>query len=198
MNASPDRSQDNLFYLIKTVARHSAVYGLFDFIGKATQLLLAPLYTHVMTSAEYGLLETFTAASPLLITVLLMGFNSALVRYYTKAESPPEATGYFRTALTSVAVFSGLLWLILMFASPLISRLIIGDASMAGLWRLLVSAVTLDAIGAVFLALFRSQSRPYRYSWVNLARFATVLGLNVLFVGFLKQGVRGVLTGNLI
>ncbi len=198
MSSSPDRSQDSFFYLIKTTLRHSAVYGLFDFIGKATQLILVPLYTHVMTPEDYGLLEILLASTPLILTTLLLGFNSSIVRYYTTADSPRDGEAYFRTAFTTVFAFSAVVWAALFITAPALSRFTFGDTARADLWRLLVSAVALDAVGTIFLALFRSQGRPYRYSWVNLARFVSILALNVVFVGVMRLGTKGVLLGNLI
>lgn len=196
MSDGRDRSQDALFGLIKTVGSHSAVYGLFDFVGKAGSLILVPLYAHLMPAGEFGALEIFTVTQALLLILLVLGFNSALVRFYTTAGAGERET-YFRTALTAVTAVSAAAALVLLLLAPAVSRLSFGDASRAGQWRLVFAAVFFDAAGQMFLSLFRSQSKPFRYSWVNLARLLSVLVLNVILVGFLRRGVGGVLTGNL-
>ena len=66
-----------------TVARHSVVYGFFDVLGRATSLLLLPLYTNVMTPPEYGVLEIFTVTQALLqslqrFCLALFGLSRAL------------------------------------------------------------------------------------------------------------------------
>jgi O-antigen/teichoic acid export membrane protein len=204
MATSPVRNakEDKLFYLIKTVARHSAVYGVMNFLGRATSLVLVPLYVRTWPTAEYGTFELFTVSQPLLQAVLLLGFNSALVRYYTLAETAAERKAYFRTAFTTVAAFTALVLLVLFLAAGDINRLVLGRspavAGGAGLWRLLFLAVLFDTLTQMFLALFRAEARPFRYSWVNLAQFLLTLVLNVYLVGVRRMGLHGALIGILI
>lgn len=193
-----DSSQDTHFSMIKTVVRHSAIYGFFDMLGKATALVLLPLYARALTPADYGTLEIFTVTGTALLTpLLLLGFQSALVRYYATARSPEEGRDYFRTALTTVLGTSFAAWLVLFLAAPALSRLFFGQASMTWHWRTVFSAVLVDAAGYMILALFRSQERPVRYSSVTLTRFGILMGTNVILVGVLGMGVKGALIGNL-
>jgi O-antigen/teichoic acid export membrane protein len=193
-----DRTQDVLYSLVKTMARHSAVYGIFDFLGRAGAFLLVPLYARVMAPAEFGTLEIFTVSWALLLTVLVLGFNSALVRYYVPERDPAVRTAFFRTAFTTVLLTAGAAAVILFAAAPAVSRLIFHDSTRTGLWRLLFLWVLVDAAGIMLLSLFRSQGRPYRYSLVNLTKLFSVLLLNILLVGVLRKGVAGALTGNLL
>lgn len=190
--------EDRLFHFIKTVARHSLVYGFFDVLGRATSLLLLPLYTNVMSPPEYGVLEIFTVTQALLQSLLLFGFNSALVRYYSGAATPGEGTRYFHTSLATVTLFAGSALLGLFLAAGPADRLVFGGESAgSGLWRLLALAVFFDVVWLLFLSLFRAQGRPFRYSWVNLARFVVALGGNVYWVGIERRGIEGALLGNL-
>jgi len=193
-----DRSQDALYSLIKTMARHSAVYGIFDFLGRAGVFLLVPLYARVMKPDEFGVLEIFTVSWSLLLTVALLGFHSALVRFYVPEPRPEERTSYFRTAFTSVLLVAGTGTLILLAAAPLVNRMVLGGSVTSGYWRLLFLWVLTDALGTMVLALFRSQGRPLRYSLVNLGKLLSILLLNLLLVGVFHKGVGGALTGNLL
>ncbi len=193
-----DRTQDVLYSMVKTMARHSAVYGVFDFLGRAGAFLLVPLYARVMTPAEFGALEIFTVSWALLLTVLVLGFNSALVRYYVPEPDPAVRTEYFRTAFSAVLLVAGIAAAALFAAAPAVSRMMFRDSSQTGLWRLLFAWVFLDASGLMLLSLFRAQGRPVRYSLVNLSKLFSVLLLNALLVGVLHKGVAGALTGNLL
>jgi O-antigen/teichoic acid export membrane protein len=198
VNRNRDSSQDALYALIKRVASQSAVYGLFDVIGKASYFLLVPLYTRSMSRAEYGRLEILTVTSAFLLVVTVLGFNSALVRYYTPSLAPADRRSYFRTALSTVALSSLLAVLPLIALAAPISRLLSGGSDLAWAWRLVFAGVGLDSLSAIGLALFRSQERPYRYSWVSLGRLALVLVLNIILVGVMKRGLPGVVIGNFI
>jgi len=198
MNGRPDPSQDAVFYFAKTVARHSRTYGLFDFLGRASLFVLVPLYARVLAPADFGALELFAVTQTVAVVVLVMGFNSGLIRYATTLEDPRERILYFRTALTTVGLIAFTVTLLLFFAAPAASRISFGDASWTGAWRLLFAIVCLDAVTHVFLALFRAEGRPLAYSWVNLVKLLTALVANVVLVGFLRRGVPGALTGTLL
>lgn len=193
-----DRTQDTLYSLIKTMARHSAVYGVFDFLGRAGAFLLVPLYTRVMAPDEYGTLEIFTVSWALLLTVLVLGFNSALVRYYVPERDPEARREYFRTAFTTVLLVGVAATAVMLPAAPAANRLVFGREAGVGLWRLLLLWVLVDALGTMMLSLFRSQGRPLRYSLVNLGKLLSILLLNLLLVGVFRLGVTGALTGNIL
>ena len=52
---------------ITRLVRHSAVYGLGGLVSRILAVLLLPLYTHYLSKADYGAIETLialTARSP--------------------------------------------------------------------------------------------------------------------------------------
>ncbi len=174
------------------------VYGLFDFLGKAGAIILVPLYAKMLGPSEYGMLELFTVTGALLLITSVLGFNSALMRYYVTEKNVDEQGRIFQTAFLTVVIIAGIMVTILsLFASP-ISAVFFGTKSFAHFWRLLFATTFLDSITTIFLALYRSQTRPGLYSGVNFFKLVVTLLLNVLFVGFLRTGVYGVLIGNLI
>ncbi len=198
MSNQTDNSQNLLFYRIKSVMKHSLVYGLFDFLGKAGAIILVPLYAKMLGPAEYGMLELFTVTASLLLITGIMGFNSALTRYYVTEEQPDEQNRIFQTALLSVLFVAGIIALILILSAPLVSRIFFGTQSYALYWRILFITVFSDSITGILLALYRSQTRPGLYSTINFTKLILTLGLNVVFVGFLREGIYGVLIGNLL
>ena len=67
---------------IKRLARHSAIYGLGGLVSRILAVLLLPLYTSYLTTADYGKIETLVAASTVLVIVLRLGISSAFFRFY--------------------------------------------------------------------------------------------------------------------
>ena len=188
---------DPVFSRIKSVARHSAVYGLFDFVGKASALVLVPLYAKLLGPAEYGRLELFVVTHALLIIALILGFSSSLTRFYLLGDDPEAKRAYFHTSLTVVSVSAALITGALIVAATPFSRVISGSAEFANYWRLLFLTGYLDALALIFLSLFRAQEKSFRYSAINLGKLLTALVANVVLVGFLRWGIFGVLVGNL-
>ncbi len=174
------------------------VYGLFDFLGKAGAIILVPLYAKMLGPTEYGMLELFTVTGALFLITSVMGFNSALTRYYVTENNEDEKNKIFQTAFLTTLTVAGVIMVILSLTAPAISSVFFTIPVYANYWRILFITVFSDAATAILLALYRSQTKPGLYSSVNFSKLVLTLVLNVLFVGFLRQGVYGVLMGNLI
>lgn len=174
------------------------MYGLFDFLGKAGAIILVPLYAKMLGPAEYGMLELFTVTGAFLLIASVMGFNSALTRYYVTEELQSERDKFFQTAFLSVLLMAGIIALVLSLSSSFVSNIFFGTNRYAFYWRLLFVTVVFDSATTISLALYRSQTKPGLYSGINFTKLVLTLVLNVVFVGFLKQGIYGVLIGNLI
>lgn len=187
-----------LFYRIKSLLRHSMVYGAFEFLGKAGSFLLVPLYARTLPSSDYGIIELFAVTASALLIFTVMGFNSALTRYYVVEQTASGRSSFFQTSFLCVSVTGGLLTVILFVSASAFSEMLFGTTAYAPFCRVLVLTVFLDSLGTMFLALFRAQSKPLKYSWINLGKLVITVSLNVYFVGILNLGISGVLFGNLI
>lgn len=173
------------------------VYGLFDFLGKAGSIILVPLYAKMLGPADYGMLELFTVTGALLLVACVMGFNSALIRYFVTEEDKDERNKIFQTAFFSVLIASIVITLLLYIGAARISSIIFGSVTYAIYWRILFLTTLSDATSTMLLALYRSQTRPGLYSGINFFKLFLTLCLNIVFVGILHMGIYGVLIGNL-
>src|SRR6266542_3543982 len=80
------------------LARHSAIYGLGGLVSRILAVLLLPLYTAYLTGADYGRVETLTALTAILVTLLRLGISSAFFRFYFDS---PEQADRLRVVRTS-------------------------------------------------------------------------------------------------
>jgi O-antigen/teichoic acid export membrane protein len=185
------------FSLLKDLVRQSAVYGAMDLFGRAGVLILVPLYTRALGAEAYGNLEIFVVTQGFLLVFGMLGFNSALTKYYVLAASPEDARRVFGTAVTTILlwglVFLGIGWL----AAPLLAVHVQHDPGTTGAWRLVSATVLFESLGSMVLSLFRSQERPFKFASLSLTRLFTTLVVSVILVGKLGLGVRGALIGTL-
>ena len=77
-----------MLHQLKRLAKHSAIYGIGGLVSRILAVLLLPLYTHYLTRADYGRVETLTAASAVLVIVLRLGISSAFFRFYFDSKEP--------------------------------------------------------------------------------------------------------------
>src|ERR687885_1081812 len=112
---------------IKRLARHSAIYGLGGLVSRLLAVLLLPLYTSYLSTADYGKIETLIAATTVLVIVLRLGISSAFFRFYFDSPDPEQRVLVVRTSFwfTMASATAGLV-AGLVLAGPLAHALRMG------------------------------------------------------------------------
>jgi O-antigen/teichoic acid export membrane protein len=184
-----------MLHQLKRLAKHSAIYGIGGFVSRILAVLLLPLYTHYLTRADYGRVETLIAASTVLVIVLRLGITSAFFRFYFDSKEPADRVRVVRTsfwftmAMATAGLIAGLV-----LAEPIASALAMDGhanlvrAAAVGLW----AQMNYEQL----TSLFRVEQRSVQFVYASLANvLVTVAATVVLVVGF-HQHALGVLVGN--
>src|SRR6266498_195245 len=96
---------------LKRLAKHSVIYGLGGIVSRILAVLLLPLYTAYLTGADYGRVETLTALTAILVTLLRLGISSAFFRFYFDSPEREDRLRVIRTSFwfTMTSATAGLL-----------------------------------------------------------------------------------------
>jgi O-antigen/teichoic acid export membrane protein len=179
---------------ITRLARHSAIYGLGGLASRLLAVFLLPLYTHYLSPADYGRIETLVAASAVLTIVLRMGISSAFFRFYFDAPDEERRVVVVRTSFwfTMVMATAGLI-LGFLLADQIARLLHLGDhanlvrAAAVGLW----SQMNYEQL----TSLFRVEERSVAFVIATLVNLLVTVGATLVLVVALDQGPVGVLVG---
>ncbi len=71
-----------MFDNVRRVFGHSVVYGSADVAIQAVNFLLLPIYTRVLSPAEYGALALLLVLEAFLKPVYRLGLGTSFVRFY--------------------------------------------------------------------------------------------------------------------
>jgi O-antigen/teichoic acid export membrane protein len=183
---------------IKRVLRHSVVYGTATVLRQAISFLLLPLYTHYITPSEYGILETLTLLSTLLVIFFSTQLNVALVRFYMHNQDDEDRVLLIGTAFVASLVIGLVLCAFIFAFSQPISEMLLESAQHNLLIQITLLASLFDAWATIPLAILRSKEQSVKYVVVTISNFTLGLILNVYFVASLELGVRGILFGKVI
>jgi O-antigen/teichoic acid export membrane protein len=182
---------------LKRLARHSAIYGIGGLVSRILAVLLLPLYTRFLTRADYGRVETITAATAVLVIVLRLGVSSAFFRFYFDYKDARDRLRVVRTSFwfTMTMATAGLV-LGLVFAPQISDLLHLGGhpdlvrAGAVALW----AQMNYEQL----TALFRVEERSVAYALASLANVLITIGMTVLLVAILHKGSLGLIVGNFI
>jgi len=178
------------------LGRHSLIYGVGGLVSRIVAVLLLPVYTHYLTPADYGKIETLIALTTVLGIILRAGISSAFFRFYFDAEDADARRTVLRTSFwfTMGAGTLGLV-LLLVFAQP-VSDFLFGTTSAANLVRAAGVALWATVNYEQLTSLFRVEERSVAFVCASLANVFITIGLTLVLVVELDKGAVGVIVGN--
>src|SRR6266571_194026 len=181
---------------LKRLGRHSVVYGVGGLVSRILAVLLLPLYTHYLTRANYGAIETLVALTTVLVIVLRAGISSAFFRFYFDARTPDERVVVVRTSfwftmtMATAGLFAGLV-----LAGPISHAL---NGMTPGLVRAAAIGLWAQMNYEQLTSLFRVEERSVQFVYASVANVLITVGATVLLVVGLHKGPTGAVVGNFI
>ena len=180
--------------------RDIAVYAGIDLIFRLAQLLIIPVYAHMLSLAEFGTWALVTVSATLLGMFAALGVHHSVMRYYYDHEAGTEG----RKALVSTALFQ-----IVITSSLIIGAICLalfaarGDvAPTVGIEThlLIVGALTVlpDQVAQFGLDNARLRFAPLLFLAIALVKNLLGLLLGLWLIASWDLGVLGILLGNLI
>ena len=181
---------------LRRLGRHSVIYGIGGVVSRAVGLFLIPLYTHYLTPAENGQVETLVALTTVLGLLLRAGITSAFFRFYFDATDEPGRLRVLRTSFwfNMAAATTGLA-LLFALAEP-ISQGLFGTNDAADLVRAAGVALWATVNYEQLTALFRVEERSVAFVIASLVNIFITIGMTLLLVVVLEKGPIGVIVGN--
>jgi O-antigen/teichoic acid export membrane protein len=162
---------------------------------RAITFLLLPVFTGVLSPAEYGRLSIALSANAVAIVVFAFGMEMAIFRAVVHLADDAEARSRFVRSIWTFLLIVPLVGAIVVTAvalpflatSPVLGAGELGLAMLAA--ALYVSATTLP------LALLRADRRLRDFVAVNSVATVTTVGLTLILVVVVRAGVTGWLVG---
>ncbi len=185
-----------MFHQLLRLARHSAIYGLGGLVARILAILLLPLYTHYLTTSDYGAIETLIALATVLAVLLRLGTQSAFFRFYFDSPKPEERIVVVRTAFwfTMTMATAGLVAGLVL--APQISQLLFNNGDRTDLVRAAFVGLWAQMNYAQLTSLFRVEERSSSYVIASLANVLITISATIILVVPFHEGPLGVIVGN--
>ena len=186
--------------MLKKLGKDVAIYGSADLLFRLTQFLVIPVYAHLLSVADFGILALLTVSATLLGMLLNLGVNNSVQRYYFDPGTPDSerpalvSTGLFQLCLTGLAVTAAAFLLLYNLRDGI-------QAAYRVEWLLVVLAlltVLPEQLAQYTLDAVRLQFQPLRFCAIAMVKnlFGVLLGLWFL-LGW-DMGIAGLLLGPLL
>jgi O-antigen/teichoic acid export membrane protein len=180
------------------VGRQAALYGLGIILGKALSFVALPIYTRLLTPADYGVIQLIEMTFDMLTILAGSRLAVGVFRFYHKADNNVDRRAVLTTALillfTTFSIIAVAAWI----AAPSLSRLIFRSDEFTGVIRIASLSFPWDGILGVPLAYLRLRDRAGAFVGIGLIKsLMQLVGVFILLAHF-DMGVRGVFLSTLI
>lgn len=177
--------------------RHSTVYALGSALNRVGAFLLLPVYTQLLSVAEYGVLELYYAISAVVSGVLSVGVAHATLRFYFEYDTERERGRLVSTNLiASLAISTAGAVLLAVAGAEILKRFMPGIQPDQAL-NLVLATLVFELGSQVCLAYLRAREKSTLFVMVALAKVLLQVVLNTALLVWFDAGVSGVLAGNL-
>lgn len=181
---------------IKDLTKHSIIYGSGSILSKLLGLVLLPIFTRFLTTADYGILSLLIITGSISVVIAKLGLGSALFREVIYRES--DQSTVMSTAFYFILGESALFFGILIAFSSNISILIFGTSDYAYLLKLILLTRFLEVFKIITMARLRIREQSKLYATLSVLNFIIGAILNIYFIVILHWGVEGLITAGLI
>jgi len=184
--------------MLRTLVKDSAVYAVGTIASRLVGFIMIPVYTRVLTPADYGIIETIVRLVDIIGLLLSLGLAEALLRHYYLAKTDDERNRLIGTVfnLNLLVVAAGVL--VFWPLSPWLTRLAFGHDRYTHFVAVSLIGMMIGSLIELPLTLWRAEGKPWRFTAISLLKLFTHLSANIVLVVWLRWGVWGVVMSGLL
>lgn len=175
-----------------TILSHSAIYAIGNIAQKIVSIIMLPIYTQVLSPADYGAVALITFFIGLVDVTLGAKLTQALPKYFHDYNTLKEKNSVVFTGF-SITILAGIIATILvLFTRDITADYLFESSDFAiiiGLFSLLIVNQSAEYNALTYIRLLE---RPWLFTAISIAKLITQLTLNIYFVVYLELGVLGV------
>lgn len=168
--------------------KDTAIFAVGSLGSKAILFFLVPLYTNVLSAAEYGTADLVYVFATLLIPITSLSIETAVIRFGMKADVKRE-----QTLLCAFFV-----WLCASAAAVCIMP-IFGLYKTLSEWRAYLAALIILSVAAdIERAYLKVKDLNKAFSIIGICQTAVLALTNLLLLTVFRTGVKGYLLSNIL
>lgn len=186
--------------MIRSLLKDSSIYSLGDFIFRIVAFATFPIYAHVFTVEEFGLMALIMSLVGLMTSITSVGMNNSVQRFYFEPNTQPEDR--VKIVSNGLWILTGWVTLVVAILSMLLftqKDFLFQRFDLA--WTLVILGLAAVIPGQILdyaQGILRLKFAPWKFTFVSGCRNALGVGLGLYLILVLDWGVEGVFWGNLI
>lgn len=172
-------------------------YGMSTLLVRGLQIILIPIYTRLLSSGDYGVIDTLTIVAALVNLTVALEIAQGMARFIAEAKDEAAMRSIATTAI-AFAVFTYTAFAIgaVLLANP-IAMLLFGRVLSQDIMPLAIAAIAVNGVFVVAQDLLRWQLKPRSFALASVSYTLGSACVSIWLVAGAGWGVGGVFAGQL-
>ena len=183
----------------KQLAGQSSLYTIGEVLRSSLSFLLLPIYTRLLSPADYAILGVMSPVFSLLSITMALGMPAALLRFYFDYKDDPAMLRRYVGTVTVFGIGCGLIGSILLtLLGPAIFGWLLPNTPFNPYVLITIWNAGISVVSVLVLQLFRARQQAKFFVTFSLVDFSLTTALIILLVVGLRLGALGSLWGQLL
>jgi O-antigen/teichoic acid export membrane protein len=188
-----------VFAKFKLLAGQSSLYTIGEVLRSSLSFLLLPIYTRLLSPADFAILGVMSPVFSMLSITLALGIPTALLRFYFDYKEDEAMLRRYVGTVTVFGIGCGLLGSVLLtLLGPAIFGWLLPNTPFNPYVLITVWNAGISVVSVLVLQLFRARQQAKYFVAFSLTDFSLTTGLIILLVVGLRLGALGSLQGQLL
>lgn len=183
--------------MFERLGKDALLYGLTTLLVRGIQILLIPVYSRVLSTSEYGMIETVAIVGALVNLSVALEISQGMARYIADAATERDRQAYATTAVCFCSSTYGVFALLVAVFQEDLGRWLLGEQTTTHVLTLAACAIAVNGVFVIVQDLLRWQLRSGSYLIAGLAYTLGSAGVGIWLVTVQGLGVAGVFWGQL-
>lgn len=180
------------------LGRQTALYGLGLVAGRALSFLSLPVYTRLLTPADYGVIQLIEMTFDMLTILAGSRIGHGVFRFYHKAARDEDRKAVLSTALIVLFATYSLIAMAAWVSADTLSNLIFGSSQYVTAIRVAALSFPWGGMMGVSMGYLRLRDRASTFVLLGLLKSVIQLACVMLLLGVMGMDLTGVFVGTLV
>lgn len=172
----------------KKLIKNTSIFAIGTFGSKLLVFLIVPLYTHLLSTSEYGIIDVFTSTINLFIPFATLLIYEAAIRFLISKE-------FDKKVIFNNCFFTFVFGCIF---SVILSKFIVHFLKIDNYRFIFDLILILTSFTTIFSQYLRATGENLKFSFSGIITTFFTVGLNLIFLLIFKMGINGYLLSLLI
>lgn len=182
---------------MSTFLKNTGIYTIGKILPKSAQFLLIPIYTNYLTPYDYGIVQSMTVLSTILIILFTIAFDRSVPRLYHDYNTLKSKSKFLGTVTISLIIIATFMLVITLVSKPIVNMLF-SSISFYPYFIYTILTVYFTTFGMIPKAFYQVEQKAGAFVIISIGEFVVDTSLTLYFIVGRGSGAEGMLFARLV